>query len=96
MALGDRFDPRLVAEVPLYDYASGVKGMRELLVREPLTDAVFAASDAVAAGAMEVLREAGRNVPADVGIAGFDDSSWALRVQPTARQSALRLAVGDQ
>ncbi len=34
-ALGDRFDPRLVAEVALYDYASGVKGMRELLAREP-------------------------------------------------------------
>src|SRR5690349_6820982 len=32
-ALGDRFDPRLVAEVTLYDYASGVDGMRELLAR---------------------------------------------------------------
>jgi DNA-binding LacI/PurR family transcriptional regulator len=81
-ALGERFDPRLVAEVPLYDYASGVKGMRELIEREPGIDAVFAASDAVAAGAMEVLRDAGRRVPADVGIVGFDDSSWAMRTQP--------------
>jgi DNA-binding LacI/PurR family transcriptional regulator len=81
-ALGDRFDPRLVAEVPLYDYASGVKGMRELLAREPRIDGVFAASDAVAAGAMEVLREAGRSAPADVGVVGFDDSSWAVRTQP--------------
>jgi DNA-binding LacI/PurR family transcriptional regulator len=81
-ALGDRFDPRLVAEVPLYDYASGVKGMRELLEREPGIDGVFAASDSVAAGAMEVLRDAGRAVPADVGIVGFDDSSWATRTQP--------------
>lgn len=81
-ALGDRFDPRLVAEVPLYDYASGVKGMRELLEREPAIDGVFAASDAVAAGAMEVLRDAGRSVPTDVGIVGFDDSTWASRTQP--------------
>ncbi|MET8150605.1 LacI family DNA-binding transcriptional regulator [Actinoplanes sp. NPDC049668] len=81
-ALGARFDPRLVAEVPLYDYASGVKGMRELLEREPGIDGVFAASDAVAAGAMEVLRDAGRGVPSDVGIVGFDDSSWATRTQP--------------
>jgi DNA-binding LacI/PurR family transcriptional regulator len=81
-ALGDRFDPRLVADVPLYDYASGVKGMRELLEREPGIDGVFAASDAVAAGAMEVLRDAGRGVPTDVGIVGFDDSSWATRTQP--------------
>ena len=81
-ALGDRFDPNLVAEVPLYDYTYGVKGMRILLDREPAIDGVFAASDAVAAGALEVLREAGRSVPGDVGIVGFDDSSWATRTQP--------------
>jgi DNA-binding LacI/PurR family transcriptional regulator len=56
--------------------------MRELLAREPRVDGVFAASDAVAAGALEVLRDAGRSVPADVGVVGFDDSSWALRTQP--------------
>jgi DNA-binding LacI/PurR family transcriptional regulator len=81
-ALGDRFDPGLVAEVPLYDYTYGVKGMRVLLDREPAIDGVFAASDAVAAGALEVLREAGRSVPGDVGVVGFDDSSWATRTQP--------------
>lgn len=81
-ALGDRFDPGLVADVPLYDYAFGVKGMRELLDREPAIDGVFAASDAIAAGALEALREAGLSVPADIGIVGFDDSSWATRTQP--------------
>ncbi|GAB7045793.1 LacI family DNA-binding transcriptional regulator [Catenuloplanes indicus] len=82
-ALSDRFDPALVAEVPLYDYASGVKGMRELLTREPAIDGVFAASDAIAAGALEALRDAGRAVPGEVGLVGFDDSSWALRAQPS-------------
>ena len=81
-ALGARFDTDLVAEVPLYDYACGVKGMRVLLDRDPAVDGVFAASDAVAAGALEALREAGRSVPGDVGIVGFDDSAWALRTQP--------------
>ncbi|GAA1403972.1 LacI family DNA-binding transcriptional regulator [Catellatospora coxensis] len=81
-ALGDRFDPALVAEVPHYDYLGGVNGMRELLEREPGIDGVFAASDAVAAGAMQVLREAGRDVPGDVGVVGFDDSAWAARTQP--------------
>nr|MDT0660402.1 LacI family DNA-binding transcriptional regulator [Micromonospora sp. DSM 115978] len=81
-ALGTRFDPHLVVEIPLYDYASGVKGMRTLLDREPAIDGVFGASDAVAAGALEALREAGRTVPADVGVVGFDDSSWAQRTQP--------------
>lgn len=81
-ALGPRFDAGLVAEVPLYDYTYGVKGMRMLLDREPAIDGVFAASDAIAAGALEVLREAGRSVPGDVGVVGFDDSSWATRTQP--------------
>ncbi|WBB99214.1 MULTISPECIES: LacI family DNA-binding transcriptional regulator [unclassified Solwaraspora] len=81
-ALGDRFDPRLVAEVPLYDYSCGVSGMQTLLERTPDLDGVFAASDVVAAGAIQTLREAGRTVPADVGVVGFDDSAWALRTNP--------------
>lgn len=81
-ALGRRFKPELVAHVPFYDYASGMNGMRELLQREPRLDGVFAASDAVAAGAMQVLRELGRDVPGDVGVVGFDDSPWAQRTDP--------------
>ncbi|MFI5843248.1 LacI family DNA-binding transcriptional regulator [Catenuloplanes sp. NPDC051500] len=81
-ALGARFDPALVVEAPFYDYTAGVKGMRELLSRAPDLDGVFAASDAVAAGALEVLREAGRAVPSAVGLVGFDDSTWALRTLP--------------
>ncbi|OIQ92700.1 ribose operon repressor [mine drainage metagenome] len=81
-ALGEKFDPNLVAEVPLYEYSAGIVGMRALLERDPGIDGVFAASDAVAAGALEALREAGRSVPTDVGVVGFDDSSWALRCHP--------------
>jgi DNA-binding LacI/PurR family transcriptional regulator len=81
-ALGSLFDEKLVAEVPLYDFAWGARGMRTLLEREPMIDGVFGASDAVAAGAMEALREAGRSVPEEVGVVGFDDSSWATRTRP--------------
>lgn len=90
-AMGGRFDPRMVVEYPLYTYAAGLEGMQELLRRAPDIDGVFAASDAVAAGAMTALQEAGRQVPEDVGIVGFDDSSWALRCRPqlsTVRQPA--------
>jgi DNA-binding LacI/PurR family transcriptional regulator len=31
---------------------------------------------------LEALREAGLSVPGDIGIVGFDDSSWAMRTQP--------------
>lgn len=81
-ALGDRFDERLVVARPLYEYAAGRSAMAELLERSPDVDGVFAASDAVAAGALDALRAAGRRVPADVGVVGFDDSSWARRTDP--------------
>ncbi|MET0354554.1 MAG: LacI family DNA-binding transcriptional regulator [Plantibacter flavus] len=96
-ALGDRFDERLVVEVPLYSHQDGFAGMVELLRRDPAVDGVFAASDAVAAGALEALRAAGRNVPEDVSVVGFDDSAWALRCHPpltTVHQPAA--AVGQR
>lgn len=93
-ALGSTFDPQLVQSVPLYSYSDGQDGMRELLARCPEIDGVFASSDAVAAGAMDVLQMAGRVVPRDVGVVGFDDSSWALRCDPplsTVHQPATEL-----
>ena len=90
-ALGPRFDASLVVEYPLYTYAAGFEGMQELLRRCPEIDGIFAASDAVAAGAITALQESGRRVPEDVGIVGFDDSSWALRTRPqlsTVKQPA--------
>jgi DNA-binding LacI/PurR family transcriptional regulator len=47
--------------------------MRELLARRPDLDAVFAANDLSASGALRVLRAAGRRVPQDVAVVGFDD-----------------------
>lgn len=81
-ALGSRFDPGLVESVPLYSFTAGFEGMRRLLEREPAIDGVFAASDAIAAGAIDALRAAGRVVPTDIGVVGFDDSAWATRTQP--------------
>ena len=81
-ALGNRFDPQLVERVPLYSYSDGPAGMRALLERAPDIDGVFASSDAVAAGAMDVLQSAGRRIPDDIGVVGFDDSTWALRCDP--------------
>lgn len=54
--------------------AGGAQAMREVLDRDPGVDAVFAASDRMAIGAMAVLKAAGRRVPLDVAVVGFDDS----------------------
>ncbi|MFI5754922.1 LacI family DNA-binding transcriptional regulator [Streptomyces sp. NPDC051569] len=61
---------------------SGRRAMAELLERCPGVDAVFAASDVMAAGALHTLRAAGRRVPEDVAVVGFDDSPIARHTDP--------------
>jgi DNA-binding LacI/PurR family transcriptional regulator len=56
--------------------------MAALLDRCPDLDAVFAASDVTAAGARQVLREAGRRIPDDVALVGYDDSAIARHMDP--------------
>ncbi|MET9130338.1 LacI family DNA-binding transcriptional regulator [Streptomyces antibioticus] len=65
-------DPQLVAESD-FTPGGGERAMRELLARRPDLDAVFAANDLAASGALRVLREQGRRVPEDVAVVGFDD-----------------------
>jgi DNA-binding LacI/PurR family transcriptional regulator len=60
----------------------GARAMRFLLVKHPRLDAVFAASDVMAEGALQVLAEAGRRVPEDVAVVGFDDHPLAATLQP--------------
>lgn len=61
---------------------SGEMAMARLLNRTENIDAVFAASDAMAAGAMWAMQILGRRVPDDVAIIGFDDSPLAAATQP--------------
>ncbi|MFG2868456.1 LacI family DNA-binding transcriptional regulator [Streptomyces sp. NPDC048338] len=65
-------DPALVAD-GAFTEESGARAMATLLLRRPDLDAVFAANDLMAAGALRVLREQGRRVPEDVALVGFDD-----------------------
>ena len=62
---------------------SGARAMAELLGRRPDLDGVFCANDPMAAAALRVLRDAGRRVPDDVSVIGFDDSSLARTTHPT-------------
>jgi DNA-binding LacI/PurR family transcriptional regulator len=72
-----------------FTHSSGVHGMQWLLRRMPHVDAVFAASDVMAAAAVQTLRRTGRRVPEDVAVIGFDDAPIARRTSPaltTVRQ----------
>ncbi|MFF5984693.1 LacI family DNA-binding transcriptional regulator [Streptomyces olindensis] len=60
----------------------GHRAMAALLERDPGLDAVFAASDVTAAGARQALREAGRRIPDDVALVGYDDSAIARHMEP--------------
>ena len=61
---------------------SGAAAMRALLAARPGIDAVFAASDLMAVGAMRVLKEMGRKIPTDVAVVGFEDSVLAKQTDP--------------
>ncbi|WP_062079270.1 LacI family DNA-binding transcriptional regulator [Demequina globuliformis] len=80
-ALGDLYDPALV-EAGDFSRDSGAEAMANLLAREPHIDAVFAASDRMAAGAILALQQAGKTVPGDVAVVGFDDSGLAASFDP--------------
>jgi DNA-binding LacI/PurR family transcriptional regulator len=65
-----------------FSHEGGIAAMRALLSRHPNLDAVFAASDLMAAGALLALREAGRRVPLDVAVVGYEDSPIAATSLP--------------
>jgi len=62
--------------------ASGQEACQALLARGERIDAICAASDLIAIGAMRALREAGLRVPQDVAVTGFDDIPLAASVSP--------------
>jgi DNA-binding LacI/PurR family transcriptional regulator len=82
------YDPGLVAHGD-FSQPSGEHAVRLLLDRRPDIDAVFVASDLMAMGVLRGLRRAGRRVPDDVAVIGFDDSPAARHTDPplsTVRQ----------
>jgi LacI family transcriptional regulator len=70
----------------------GYTAMQRLIPQKP--DAVFAASDMMAYGAMRALREAGLHIPGDVAMVGFDDipaSSKTIPPLTTVRQPVMQM-----
>ena len=85
------FNPALTVEANFTE-EGGYHAMQRLLCQKP--DAVFAASDIMAIGAMRALKEAGLRIPQDVAVIGFDDIPQARVNSPaltTVRQPIQRV-----
>ncbi|MEV7807519.1 LacI family DNA-binding transcriptional regulator [Microbispora sp. NPDC088329] len=75
-------DRRSIVAVGDFTRESGAVAMRHLLQDDPDLDAVFVANDLMAIGALQTLRQAGRRVPDDVAVVGFDDIEAARYTEP--------------
>ncbi len=73
-----------------FSYESGRTAARRLLERHDRPDGVFCAADAMALGLMDAARfELAMQIPADLGIVGFDDipaAAWPAYSLTTIRQ----------
>lgn len=72
-----------------FDYISGFRAGAQLMALDDPPTAVFAASDQMAMGVYEAVRKAGRRVPDDVSVVGFDDlpeARWTSPPLTTVRQ----------
>jgi DNA-binding LacI/PurR family transcriptional regulator len=78
---GLSIDPALLAEGDFSEH-SGWLAAGTLLDRVPDLDAIFAASDQMALGALAALAARGRQVPGDVAVVGFDDSPSSRYTNP--------------
>jgi LacI family transcriptional regulator len=75
------YDPARVA-VANFDEADAQTAVNRWLVDGLPIDAIFAGDDDAALGALNALRQAGKRVPQDVAVVGFDDVPFARHTVP--------------
>ena len=78
---GIAYEPALVCDGE-FDFDSGVRGAQMLLALPDRPTAIFASNDDMAAGVLAVAHDRGMAVPADLSVAGFDDTTLARTVWP--------------
>jgi LacI family transcriptional regulator len=73
---------------------SGARGLESLFLQFPEIDAVFACNDQMALGALQTAHKAGRKVPEQLGMVGFDnipESAYFWPALTTIEQPLLEL-----
>lgn len=71
--------PQIAAE---NNVEGGYGAMKRILADYPLCSAVFCATDTLAIGAANAIVKAGKKIPADLSLAGFDGLGHDLLVRP--------------
>lgn len=92
---GLEFDAENNFERARFSFDSAYKAMRRLLEKEIPITAVFAMSDTMAVGAIRAIYDAGKRVPEDISVMGFDGMSLAEFYNPkiaTIRQGYKQMA----
>jgi DNA-binding LacI/PurR family transcriptional regulator len=80
-AHGLEFDPALTAPGD-FERGAARAAVARLLEAGVAFDALFAGDDEAAVGALQALRAAGRRVPQDVAVVGFDDQRLTEVLSP--------------
>jgi LacI family repressor for deo operon, udp, cdd, tsx, nupC, and nupG len=75
-------DPQLLRIARGTDYSFGMEAAGALLAQEIPPTALFAVSDTLAIGAIKAFRRAGRRVPEDLAVVGFDDIPLSEAFEP--------------
>ncbi|HVE34089.1 MAG TPA: LacI family DNA-binding transcriptional regulator [Gemmatimonadaceae bacterium] len=92
---GMEFDPGLVVEGN-FRFESGRDAMTQLLSLRRPPDAVFAANDMMALGAMTAVRDAGLSIPDDIALVGFDNVPMSSLITPGLTTMAMPMGeLGD-
>ncbi|MFN4114688.1 MAG: LacI family DNA-binding transcriptional regulator [Sphingomonadaceae bacterium] len=79
--VGIAFEPQLVAKGE-FNFESGVAAGQYFLSLNPRPTAIFAANDDMAAGVLSVAHDRGIDLPGELSVAGFDDTTLARTVWP--------------
>lgn len=90
---GIAFDPALVVSAH-HSMDEAQKAVTEFMASGVPFDAIFAFSDVIAVAALRILAQAGRRVPADVAVVGFDDIVLAQHSVPPLTTVRQDLAFG--
>ena len=92
--VGIAFDPALVCDGE-FDFESGVRAANYLLDLPGRPSAIFASNDDMAAGVLAVAHDRNIDLPGELSVAGFDDTTLARTVWPpltTVHQPMAELA----